>query len=67
MDENDIRSAGSTDTGAELSRKLDDANRRIAELESRTLTVTLPEPFDFYSGPVSCYQALHHSSCGCSP
>ncbi|EJH1054477.1 hypothetical protein NCL57_004424 [Salmonella enterica] len=49
MNENDIRCAGSTDTGAELRRKLDEANRRIAELESRTLTVTLPEPFYFYN------------------
>ncbi|CUR95165.1 hypothetical protein B1R47_13700 [Salmonella enterica subsp. enterica serovar Weltevreden] len=48
MDENEICCTGITDTEIELSRKLDEANRRIAELESRTLTVTLPEPFDFY-------------------
>ncbi|HBZ9867442.1 TPA: hypothetical protein MND73_004376 [Salmonella enterica subsp. houtenae] len=41
MNENDIRCAGSTDTEAELSRKLDEANRRIAELEARTY-VPLP-------------------------
>lgn len=48
MDESEICCTGITDTEIELNRKLDEANRRIAELESRTLTVTLPEPFDFY-------------------
>ncbi|HGP2816140.1 TPA: hypothetical protein ACLGW6_004414 [Salmonella enterica] len=72
MDENDIRSTGSTDTGAELGRKLDEANRRIAELESRTLTVTLPEPFLELAGGDNRAEVVTHRGssslrCQCFP